>query len=59
MYTVYAYKLSAQETTSADHSGRAAQGMSRFHPLEHWDRGFEFHLRHGYLCVFILFVFCV
>jgi hypothetical protein len=25
----------------AEHSGR---------PLEHWDRGFEYHSRHGSLC---------
>jgi hypothetical protein len=23
-------------------------------PLRHWDHGFESHLRHGYLCTFIL-----
>jgi hypothetical protein len=30
--------------------------MNCFRPLEHWDFGFESHLRHGRLCVFILFV---
>jgi hypothetical protein len=30
--------------------------MNRLRPLEHWDRGFESHSRHGCLCAFILFV---
>jgi hypothetical protein len=38
--------------------GRASivqyQGMKCLRPLEHWDRGFESHSRHGRL--FILFV---
>jgi hypothetical protein len=38
----------------ADHSGRAVKGMNCLLPLKHWDRGFESHLRHGYLCAFIL-----
>jgi hypothetical protein len=32
--------------------------MNRLHPLEHWGRGFESHLRHGCLCV-RLFCVCV
>jgi hypothetical protein len=40
----------------ADHSGRAVLGMNRLRPLEHWDRWFEYHSRHGCLCAFILFV---
>jgi hypothetical protein len=31
----------------ADHSGRAVYGMKCLRPLEHWDRGFESHSRHG------------
>jgi hypothetical protein len=38
----------------ADHSGRAFQGMNCLRPRKHWDRGFEFRLRHGCLCAFIL-----
>jgi hypothetical protein len=33
--------------------------MNRLRSLEHWDRGSESHSRHGCLCAFILFVFCV
>jgi hypothetical protein len=34
--------------------------MKRLRPLEHWNRGFESHSRHGCLCAFILFLlFCV
>jgi hypothetical protein len=33
-------------TLTADHSS----------PLEHWNRGFESHTRHGYLCAFVLCV---
>jgi hypothetical protein len=32
--------------------------MNRLRPLKHWDRGFESHLRHGYLCAFILCLCC-
>jgi hypothetical protein len=42
--------------SSADHGGRAAYGMNILRSLERWDRGFESHLRHGYMCAFILFV---
>jgi hypothetical protein len=42
----------------ADHSGRAVKGMNRHCPLEHWDCGFEFHLRHGCLCAFIPCLCC-
>jgi hypothetical protein len=46
--------------TSADNSGRAVLGMNFLRPLERWDRGFEFHSRHGCLCVYSVFVFsCV
>jgi hypothetical protein len=44
---------------SADHSGRAVYGTNCLRSLKHWDRVLESHLRHGCLCVFILFVFCV
>jgi hypothetical protein len=30
--------------------------MKYFRPLQHWDRGFESHSRHGCLCAFILCV---
>jgi hypothetical protein len=30
--------------------------MNHLRPLELWDRGFEFHSRHGCLCTFILFI---
>jgi hypothetical protein len=33
-----------------DHSVRAVQSMNRLRSLEHWDRGFESHWRHGCLC---------
>jgi hypothetical protein len=40
-------------------SGRS-QRKRGLRSLEHWDRGFESHSRHGCLCLFILFVlFCV
>jgi hypothetical protein len=42
----------------ADHSGRAAQGMSCLRPLKYWDRGFEFHSRHGSQCTFIPYLYC-
>jgi hypothetical protein len=35
----------------ADQSDRADKGMNRFSQLEHWDRVFESHSRHGCLCV--------
>jgi hypothetical protein len=38
----------------AEHSGGAVYGMNRLRLLEHWNRGFEFHSRHGCLSVFIL-----
>jgi hypothetical protein len=40
----------------ADHSGRVVEGMNRLLLLEHWDRGFQSHTRHGGLCAFILCV---
>jgi hypothetical protein len=44
--------------SSADHSDRAGQGMNSLRSLEHWDRGFESHSRHGCLCAFILCLCC-
>jgi hypothetical protein len=38
------------EITSS-HSGRAVCGTKCLHQLKHWDSGFEFHLRHGSLCL--------
>jgi hypothetical protein len=43
--------------TRADHSGGVVLGM-RLRPLEHWDRGFESHSRHGYISAFILCLCC-
>jgi hypothetical protein len=42
----------------ADHSGRAVWVMNCLRPLEHWDRVFESHSRHGCLCAFILCLCC-
>jgi hypothetical protein len=42
-----------------DHSGRAVYGMNCLRPLEHWDRGFESHSRHGCLCAFTLRLYSV
>jgi hypothetical protein len=52
--TPYLYKLQfninlPSTLTRNDHSGRA---------LEHWDRGFESHSRHGCLSAFILCLCC-
>jgi hypothetical protein len=38
---------------------RAVWGMDRLRPLEHWDRGFESHSRHGCLSAFILCLCCL
>jgi hypothetical protein len=38
----------------SDHSGGAVKGMNCLRSLELSDHGFESHLRHGYLFVFIL-----
>jgi hypothetical protein len=38
---------------SADRSGHVVRS------LERWDRGFESHLRHGYLYFLLLFCICV
>jgi hypothetical protein len=43
---------------SADHSGRAVEGINCLHLLQHWHHRFESHLRHGYLYV-RLFCVCV
>jgi hypothetical protein len=40
------------------HSGLAAYGMKCLRSLERWDRGFEFHSRHGCLCPIILCLCC-
>jgi hypothetical protein len=37
-------------------AGLAVSGMNSLRSLEHWDRRFESHSRHRYLCTFILFV---
>jgi hypothetical protein len=42
----------------AGHSGRAVWGMNCPRSLEHWNRGFEPHSRHGCLCAFILCLCC-
>jgi hypothetical protein len=42
----------------ANDSGCAVLGMNFLLSLESWDRGFESHLRHGYLCAFILYLCC-
>jgi hypothetical protein len=38
----------------------AARSKARkyFRPLKHWDRGLEFHTKHGCLSVFILCLCC-
>jgi hypothetical protein len=46
--------LGPTSRTCADHSGCAVWGMKCLRPLEHWERGFEFHSR--YRC---LRLFCV
>jgi hypothetical protein len=38
----------------ADHSGRVIGVMNFLRPFEHWDRGFECHLRHVCLSTFSL-----
>jgi hypothetical protein len=44
----------------ANRSDHAVEGMNRLHSIERWDRAFESHSRHGWLCAFVLFVlFCV
>jgi hypothetical protein len=40
------------EIVKASHRGADQSGRSCLRPLEHWDRGFESHSRHG--CLFIL-----
>jgi hypothetical protein len=37
---------------------RQLQWPRGLRPLEHWNRGFESHLRHGCLCAFILCLCC-
>jgi hypothetical protein len=43
----------------ADHIARSIQGMNCLRPLEHWDRWFEFHSRHGCLRFSAFVLFCV
>jgi hypothetical protein len=38
--------------------GRTVYGMNCLLSLEHWDRGFEYHSRHGCLCMFLLCLCC-
>jgi hypothetical protein len=56
----FLWRLNYYNLTAVDiwlgHSGRAVWGVNRFRHVEHWDRGFESHSRHGCLCPFILFV---
>jgi hypothetical protein len=40
----------------AGHSGCAVYGMHCLRSLEHWDRGFESHLKHGCLRLFCVCV---
>jgi hypothetical protein len=42
----------------SDHSGRAVWGTNCLRSLEHWDRGFQSHSRHGCMCAFILCSCC-
>jgi hypothetical protein len=39
-----------------NHRGRAVEGMNCLRLLDHRDRGFESHSKHGFLSAFILFV---
>jgi hypothetical protein len=50
--------IALSSSSIADHSGRAVQGMNSLLSLEHWDRGFESHSKHGYMCAFILCLCC-
>jgi hypothetical protein len=45
--------------TIADHSGRAVWVIKCLRSLEHCDRGFESHLKHGCLFAFILCLCCL
>jgi hypothetical protein len=55
---LWASRACYRDTFTLDHSGRAVWGMSRLHPLDHWDRGFKSHSRHGCLFAFILCLCC-
>jgi hypothetical protein len=50
------YYLGSCTIHIADHSGRAVWGMNCLRSLESWDRGFEYHSRHGCLCLFCVCV---
>jgi hypothetical protein len=39
-----------------DQSGQAIYGVKCLRPLKHWDRGFEFHMRHECLSDLLLFL---
>jgi hypothetical protein len=43
---------------TAGHSSCAVLDKNCLRPLEHWDRGFESHSRHGCLSAFILCMCC-
>jgi hypothetical protein len=43
---------------TANHSGGDIWGTKCLRSLQHWDRGFESHWKHGCLCVFILCLCC-
>jgi hypothetical protein len=58
LYHILIALLTVSVLTHADHSGRAVYGMKCLRSLEHWDRGFESHSRHGCLSAFILCSFC-
>jgi hypothetical protein len=53
-YKVLPQVLIAIIILTAGHSSRAVWSMNRLRSLEHWDRGFESHSRHGCMCTFIL-----
>jgi hypothetical protein len=46
-----------QIANKADQSGRSVWGMNCLRSLEHYDRRFESHSRHGCLCVCVYSVF--
>jgi hypothetical protein len=52
------HELSSLAQTLAGHIGHAVYGMNCLRSLEHWNRGFEFHSRHGSLCAFLLCLCC-
>jgi hypothetical protein len=47
-----------RRSVTADHSGRAVQGMNSLRSLERWDRGFESHYKAWMsVCAFILHLY--